>query len=103
MANAMLGFIEEFMRAVYDPIYIEFVARLRAARKAQGHTQGELADLLHKPQSYVSKVETCERRIDVIEAARWCAALGVPLGDVLPANLNVSNKNRTKNKISKNS
>ena len=75
------------MRAVYDPQYIEFVAKLRAARKAKNFTQGELAALLRKPQSYVSKVETCERRIDVVEAARWCAVLGVSLGDVLPSRL----------------
>ena len=30
-------------------------------------TQVELARRLNKPQSYVSKVETFERRLDVIE------------------------------------
>jgi transcriptional regulator with XRE-family HTH domain len=89
------------MRAVYDPVYIEFIARLRAARKASGYTQDELAGLLHKPQSYVSKVETSERRIDVIEAARWCAALGVMLEDVLPANLTVAGSSSTENRNSK--
>ena len=82
------------MRAVHDTDYIEFVTRLRSARKVRGCTQGELACLLHKPQSYVSKVETSERRIDVIEAARWCMALGVTLDDVLPANLSVASISR---------
>ena len=72
------------MRAVFDPLYIEFVARLRTARKAKGYTQGELGALLQKPQSYVSKIETCVRRIDVVEAARWCMALGIALTDALP-------------------
>ena len=73
------------MRAVHDPEYFEFIARLRNARKAKHYTQADLAELLNKPQSFVSKVETCERRIDVIEAARWCSVLGVPLQDVIPS------------------
>jgi len=95
--NAKLGFLDEKMRATYDPLYTEFVARLRAARKVNGHTQSELADLLCKPQSYVSKVETSERRIDVIEAARWCMAMGLTLDSVLPASLTVTANNNPKN------
>jgi transcriptional regulator with XRE-family HTH domain len=72
------------MPTIHAPHYIEFVTRLRNARRAKKITQEELAELLHKPQSYVSKVETCERRIDVIEAAEWCIVLGITLGDVLP-------------------
>jgi transcriptional regulator with XRE-family HTH domain len=75
------------MKAVYDLQYVEFVGRLRSARKARGFTQGDLAELLNKPQSYISKVETCERRIDVIEAARWCSTLDVVLQDLLPSSV----------------
>jgi hypothetical protein len=38
-------------------------------------------------QSFIAKVETCERRIDVVEAARWCMALEIVLNDVLPSQL----------------
>lgn len=38
-------------------------------------TQVELARRLEKPQSYVSKVEILERRIDVIELIDWLNAL----------------------------
>jgi transcriptional regulator with XRE-family HTH domain len=72
------------MSSAHDPHYIEFVARLRNARKARNLSQKELGELLNKPQSFVSKVETCERRLDVIEAAEWCVALGVRLEDTLP-------------------
>ena len=75
------------MRAAYDPRYLEFVARLRQARKARGLTQAELAELLAKPQSYVSKVETCERRLDLIEAAEWCVHIQARLDDLLPEDL----------------
>lgn len=41
-----------------------------AARKEAGFTQQQLADALNKPQSYVSKYERRERRIDVVEFLR---------------------------------
>lgn len=72
------------MPSAHDPHYIEFVARLRNARKAKNMSQQSLGELLNKPQSFVSKVETCERRLDVIEAAEWCLALGIRLEDALP-------------------
>lgn len=39
-------------------------------------TQVELARLLNKPQSYVSKVEILEIRLDVIELLDWLKVLG---------------------------
>ena len=66
---------------------MELVARLRRARKAKGVTQAELGALLNKPQSFVSKIETCERRLDLIEAAEWCIALEITLEKVLPPEL----------------
>lgn len=40
---------------------------LVSARKACGLTQTELAEQLRKPQSFVSKYERGERRLDVVE------------------------------------
>lgn len=48
-----------------------------AARKAAGVRQIDLAARLGKPQSYVSKVEGRERRLDVSEYVSWMQALGV--------------------------
>ena len=45
-------------------------------RKAAGITQVELAERLGKPQSFVSKVERGERRLDVIEFCQVAEALG---------------------------
>jgi len=49
---------------------------LISARVDAGVTQAELASILSVPQSFVSKYETGERRIDVIEFHCICRALG---------------------------
>jgi len=72
------------MSGANDPLYIEFIARLRKSRKKQRISQRALGALIGKEQSFVSKVETCERRLDVIEAVKWCAALRIRLEDALP-------------------
>jgi len=38
-------------------------------------TQRDLAERLKKPRSYVSKIEVCERRIDVMELIHYLRAL----------------------------
>jgi len=51
------------------PEYRRFLERLRAARVEAGLTQVQVAARLRKPQSYVSKCESGERRVDVVELA----------------------------------
>lgn len=53
---------------------------LRDFRVRAQLTQTELADRLGKPQSYVSKYENGERRLDFGEIMDVCDALGVSLG-----------------------
>lgn len=43
--------------------------------------QTELAARLGCPQSYVSKYESGQRRIDLVELEAICQALGVTLGE----------------------
>lgn len=50
---------------------------LRAARLQSGLTQTQLAERLHRPQSFVAKYEGGERRLDVIEFIQVCDAIGV--------------------------
>ena len=73
------------MKTIHDQRYIEVVALARQARERSGKTQAEIARALGRPQSYVSKVETCERRVDVIELLRLCRAIGITLSEIVPA------------------
>lgn len=58
--------------------------RLRAAREGAGLTQAEAADALSRPQNFVSKCETAERRIDAIELAEFAELYDVAIGSLIP-------------------
>ena len=53
--------------ATQTPGYKYMLKRLRTARKEAGLTQVKVAKALRRPQSYVTKCELGERRIDPIE------------------------------------
>ena len=55
------------MKSIYSQSYRTLLARIVIARKEGGITQAELAEKLVRPQSFVSKIESGERRIDVVE------------------------------------
>ncbi len=62
-------------RSSYSDAYKLFRSMLRELRREKGVTQIALADLLGMPQSYVSKYELGERRIDLVETFEICRAL----------------------------
>lgn len=64
-------------KSVFSDRYALFLALLVQARKEAGLTQSELAARLGKPQSYVSKAERGERRLDLIESIDVMEQLGV--------------------------
>lgn len=51
----------------YQKTYQRFLARLREARRQAGLTQEEAARRLGKHQSFLSKCESGERRVDFVE------------------------------------
>ncbi len=61
--------------------YKLFLRRLREARLAAGLTQVEVADKLHRPQSFVSKCESGERRVDVVELMEFARLYRKELSD----------------------
>lgn len=62
-------------KSIFTDNYQLFLKRLISIRKNANITQQELAKKLGKPQSFVSKYENAERRIDIIEAIEILNAL----------------------------
>jgi len=61
------------MTSTHKTRYKAFLKKLKAARLSAGMTQAQAAAALGKPQSYVSKCESGERRVDVIELMDFAA------------------------------
>jgi transcriptional regulator with XRE-family HTH domain len=67
----------------YSPRYGRFRALLRKLREEAGLSQTVLAEKLGKPQTFVSKSELGERRLDFLETLDFCAACGVPIAELV--------------------
>lgn len=59
--------------------YRVFLDRLRLAREEAGLTQADLARAVRRSQTWISKCELGERRVDVVELEDLAEALGKPL------------------------
>jgi transcriptional regulator with XRE-family HTH domain len=68
---------------VKKKIYItqrnRLITILREMRIEAGLTQAELASRLSKDQAYVSRYESGQRRLDVLEVREICQAIGTSL------------------------
>jgi transcriptional regulator with XRE-family HTH domain len=77
MAEARLA------KSLFSPAYMRFLSVLKQARIEAGLTQSETARRLGKPQSFISKCESGERRVDVVEFLGFCRVFGVDAAKVL--------------------
>lgn len=68
---------KELKKTALAAEYKALLGRLILARKTAALTQHALAALLGKPQSFVSKYESGDRRLDVVEFVIIARALGV--------------------------
>jgi transcriptional regulator with XRE-family HTH domain len=64
---------------MWDGRHIVLQKLLRDVRKEAHLTQSDLASRLSKPQSYVSKYESGERRLDILEIQGVCSQCGLTL------------------------
>lgn len=54
-------------KSIYSKEYKNIIERLKTARLDVGMKQEDVASKLKKPQSYISKIERGERRVDAAE------------------------------------
>lgn len=66
-------------KSIHTPEYASFLRALRQAREDAGVTQVELAERLDQSQSFVSKVERGESRLDIVQLQVICEALETTL------------------------
>lgn len=69
-------------RTLYSDDAQRLAALLRQIRVKAGLNQAEVAERLDRPQSFVSKYEAGQRRLDLIEVRDICLAIGTTLTSV---------------------
>jgi transcriptional regulator with XRE-family HTH domain len=72
-------------KSIHSAQYAIFLNALRTMRKRAGLNQTELARRIGETQSFVSKCERGERRIDVVELRTFCKAFKISLTDFVDA------------------
>jgi transcriptional regulator with XRE-family HTH domain len=70
-------------KSLYERSYAAFTELLKEERRKAGLTQAMLAKKLRRPQSYVSKYERGDRRLDVIEFLEIARAIKFDPSEIL--------------------
>lgn len=65
--------------SIYSKEYQNVVKRLKEARFEAGLKQADVAKKLGKPQSYISKIERGERRVDIAEVKMFAKVYQKPI------------------------
>lgn len=68
-------------KSIYTREYAIVLRLIKEARDKSGITQEQLAKRLKQSQSFVSKIERGDRRIDIVQLRTLCKIYGVPLLD----------------------
>lgn len=66
-------------KSIWTSEYAVLLELLRETRESAGLTQVELAKKIKQSQSFVSKIEIGERRLDLIQLRSMCLTLGTTL------------------------
>ncbi|AHJ74787.1 helix-turn-helix domain-containing protein [Kosakonia sacchari] len=71
------------MASIYSEEYQRVIIALKRARKERGITQAQLAEALGRPQSFIAKIESGERRLDVVEFVHLARLVGIEPSKVI--------------------
>ncbi len=70
------------MKSIYDERYRRVIGRLRQVRRDQGLRQADVAQTIGVARTFISGIETFERRADLLETHLIAQALGLSLSDL---------------------
>jgi transcriptional regulator with XRE-family HTH domain len=66
-------------KSIHSTEYAVFLRIFRETRRRSGLTQVDLAHKVGQTQSFISKCERGERRVDLVELRAFCRAFGLSL------------------------
>lgn len=70
-------------KSQHTPKYRKLILELKVARIRAGMTQLEVAAKLKTYKMYVGKIESGERKLDVIELEQLCKVYGIKVSELL--------------------
>ena len=68
-------------KSIHSHLYHQIIGRLRSKRESKNVTQVQLAEMLGVKQTFISKIETCDRLLDLIEVRLICQVLTISFVD----------------------
>lgn len=68
-------------KSIHTREYALFLELLRRTREQAGLTQIAVAERLDVAQSFISKCERGERRLDIVELRQWCRAIDTTVAE----------------------
>ena len=69
-------------KSAFEPEYCQIIEQFVARRNELGLTQTQLGERYGEDQSFISRVERLQRRIDIWEFVRFCAILNIDPQDI---------------------
>lgn len=81
--GGIVPIIGTMQKAIHSNEYRRLVGWLKSAREAHGWSMRDLGGRIEEAHSFVQKVESMERRLDVYEYYQYCMALGLDPADGL--------------------
>ena len=66
-------------KTIYSKEHKYIVEQLKKAREKVGLSQEQVAKILHKTQSYISKIEAGQRKINVVQLKKFAEIYKKPL------------------------
>lgn len=70
-------------KSIFSPEQEKLLVLLRRVRREARLSQAELARRLGSSQSFVSKYEIGEHRLDLLQLRQICLAVGIPLEEFI--------------------